>query len=91
MRTIMIAVAMLTGVTACSGADQQGEQVQADNIAVGSDATNGGDVRNGSSASTTMRNTPTAEGQTPTSGMPVPDHPEVNEHFVYNDEAAADR
>ena len=89
---LMVAAALLIGLAACSSPDQRNEQLQADNVAAGLEATDNGAMSNRSGANAAAADEPSAEGDTSTSGMPIVNHPEVNEHIVYNnDEATPDR
>ena len=89
MRANMLAT-ILIGLAACSSSDRATEDVQADNgfTEAGSNAT--GDLSAKSRSDATSVKSPPVGREAATSGMPIMNHPEVNEHIVHNDQTTAD-
>ena len=90
MRANMFAASILIGLAACSPPDRATDDIQADNgfTEAGLNAT--GNASPKSSSDATSVTTAPAESEPAASGMPIVNHPEVNEHVVHNDEASAE-
>lgn len=90
LRSIVLSVVSLTSLAGCSPSDRarqpaQREGANAASSAAGDNITRGttADGMAGNQAADLRR---ADEPQSPTSAMPVPGHPEVNEHIVVNED-----
>ncbi len=88
LRAIVLSVMSLTSLIGCSPSDQtsqpaQREGANAASAAAGDNFTRGTNA-NGMAGNQAAELGRADEPQSPTSAMPVPGHPEVNEHIVVN-------